>query len=44
MVGAFGQRVIVDPVSKMVRMQTGLETDPEVWRLWSAVVEQFGQG
>ena len=44
MVGAFGQRVIVDPVSKVVMVQTALETDPEVWRLWSAVVEQFGQG
>jgi CubicO group peptidase (beta-lactamase class C family) len=44
MVGDLGQRVIVDPVSKMVMVQTALETDPEVWRLWSAVVEQFGQG
>jgi len=25
-------------------VQTALESDPEVWRLWSAVVEQFGQG
>jgi CubicO group peptidase (beta-lactamase class C family) len=44
MVGDFGQRVIVDPVSKMVMVQTALETVPEVWRLWSSVVEQFGQG
>jgi CubicO group peptidase (beta-lactamase class C family) len=44
MVGDWGQRVIVDPVSKMVLVQTALETVPEVWRLWSSVVEQLGQG
>jgi len=43
MVG-WGQHVIVDPLSKMVMVQTALETVPEVWRLWSSVVEQFGQG
>jgi CubicO group peptidase (beta-lactamase class C family) len=44
MVGDWGHRVIVDPGSKMVMVQTALETVPEVWRLWSSVVEQFGQG
>ena len=43
MVGDLGQRVIVDPVSKMVMVQTALESVPEVWRLWSSVGEQFGQ-
>jgi CubicO group peptidase (beta-lactamase class C family) len=42
-VGDFGQRICVDPASKIVLVQTGLETKPEVWRLWNAVVEQFGQ-
>ncbi|THD59017.1 MAG: class C beta-lactamase-related serine hydrolase [Bradyrhizobium sp.] len=40
--GDLGQRVCVDPASKLVMVQTALETRPEVWRLWSAVVEQFG--
>jgi CubicO group peptidase (beta-lactamase class C family) len=42
MVGALGQRICVDPGSKLVMVQTALETDPEVWRLWAAVVKQFG--
>jgi CubicO group peptidase (beta-lactamase class C family) len=41
-VGALGQRVCVDPTSKLVMVQTALETEPEVWRLWNAVVDQFG--
>jgi CubicO group peptidase (beta-lactamase class C family) len=42
LVGDLGQRVCVDPASKLVMVQTALEGSPEVWRLWSAVVEQFG--
>jgi CubicO group peptidase (beta-lactamase class C family) len=42
--GGLGQRVCVDPASKLVMVQTALEDSPEVWRLWSAMVEQFGQG
>jgi CubicO group peptidase (beta-lactamase class C family) len=42
MVGALGQRICVDPGSKLVMVQTALETDPEVWRLWAVVVKQFG--
>jgi CubicO group peptidase (beta-lactamase class C family) len=42
LVGDFGQRICVDPASKLVMVQTAVETNPEVWRLWSAVVEQFG--
>jgi CubicO group peptidase (beta-lactamase class C family) len=42
MVGDLGQRVCVDPASKLVMVQTALETNPEVWRLWANVVEQFG--
>jgi CubicO group peptidase (beta-lactamase class C family) len=44
MVGGLGQRICVDPASKLVMIQTALETSPEVWRLWAAVVKQFGQG
>jgi len=40
--GDLGQRVCVDPASKLVMVQTAVETRGEVWRLWSDVVEQFG--
>jgi CubicO group peptidase (beta-lactamase class C family) len=42
--GDLGQRVCIDPDSKLVMVQTALENSPEIWRLWAAVVEQFGQG
>ena len=42
--GDNGQRICIDPTSKLVMVQTALETTTEVWRLWSALVEQFGQG
>lgn len=42
--GDYGQRICIDPASKLVMVQTGLEAIPEVWPLWSALVEQFGQG
>jgi CubicO group peptidase (beta-lactamase class C family) len=42
LVGALGQRICVDPVSKLVMVQTAVETKGEVWRLWAAAVAQFG--
>ncbi|MGC1561582.1 MAG: serine hydrolase [Bradyrhizobium sp.] len=42
MFGAFGQRVFVDPASKLVLVQTAVEGSPEVLSLWSAVVERLG--
>jgi CubicO group peptidase (beta-lactamase class C family) len=43
MVGDFGQRIIVDPPSKLVMVQTALdETDGSSWKLWRTLVEQFG--
>ena len=42
MFGDFGQRVCVDPASKIVMVQTGLEQTPEIWKLWSGVVKTFG--
>jgi CubicO group peptidase (beta-lactamase class C family) len=44
MFGAFGQRVCVDPVSKLVMVQTALEPTREIWPLWRAVAGQLGQG
>ncbi len=41
LVGANGQRICVDPGSKLIMVQTALESSDESWRLWSALVEQF---
>ncbi len=41
LVGANGQHICVDPGSKLVMVQTALESSDESWRLWSALVEQF---
>jgi hypothetical protein len=41
LVAANGQRICVDPSSKLVMVQTALESSDESWRLWSALVEQF---
>lgn len=43
LVGANGQRIRVDPTSKLIMVQTAVENTDEVWRLWWALVEQFGQ-
>jgi len=42
--GDLGQRICVDPASKLVMVQTAVEGNTEIWRLWSALVEQFGRG
>jgi CubicO group peptidase (beta-lactamase class C family) len=44
LLGANGQRICVDPASKLIMVQAAVEGTDEVWRLWSALVEQFGQG
>ena len=41
-VGQNGQRLCVDPQSKLVMVHTALEEIPEVWRVWDALVEQLG--
>jgi CubicO group peptidase (beta-lactamase class C family) len=43
LVGDWGQRIIVDPPSKLVMVQTALdETDGASWKLWRTLVAQFG--
>jgi CubicO group peptidase (beta-lactamase class C family) len=43
LVGDYGQRICVDPASKLVLVQTSLDDQTgEVWRLWSQLVEQLG--
>ena len=44
LLGANGQRICVDPTSKLVLVQTAVDNTDEVWHLWSTLVEQFGQG
>ena len=42
LIGANGQRICVDPASKLIMVQTAVEDTDEVWGLWSALVKQFG--
>jgi CubicO group peptidase (beta-lactamase class C family) len=41
LVGQNGQRICIDPASKVVMVHTALDENEEVWRLWSAVAEQL---
>jgi CubicO group peptidase (beta-lactamase class C family) len=41
MFGDFGQRVCIDPASKIVMVHTGLEQTPELWKLWLASLKRF---
>ena len=42
MFGDFGQRICIDPASKIVMVHTGLEQTPEIWKLWLAALKRFG--
>jgi hypothetical protein len=42
LIGLKGQRICIDPGSKLVMVQTAHEDTDEVWPLWSALLEQFG--
>jgi CubicO group peptidase (beta-lactamase class C family) len=44
LIGHNGQRICVDPASKLILVQTAVEDTDEVWRLWSALLAQFGRG
>jgi len=41
MVGSWGQRLCVDPASKLVMVQAALDDTPEVWGLWRMLAKQF---
>jgi len=41
LLGANGQRICIDPASKLVMVHTALEEGGEVWSLWSAAVREF---
>lgn len=42
LVGDKGQRICIDPASKLVMVHTAVEGGGEVWHLWSELVAQFG--
>jgi CubicO group peptidase (beta-lactamase class C family) len=42
LLGFPGQRICVDPVSKLILAQTGVGTTDELWPLWAALSEQLG--
>jgi CubicO group peptidase (beta-lactamase class C family) len=41
LLGQNGQRIFVDPASKLVMVHTALEENRETFRVWSAVVDQL---
>jgi CubicO group peptidase (beta-lactamase class C family) len=41
-IGFLGQRILVDPASKLVMVQTAVENSDEIAQLWSDVVKAFG--
>ena len=41
-IGFLGQRILVDPGSKLVMAQTALENSDEIGQLWSDLVKTFG--
>lgn len=42
LVGFCGQRICIDPASKLVMVHTALEDRAEVWQLWAALVRELG--
>jgi CubicO group peptidase (beta-lactamase class C family) len=42
MFGDFGQRVCIDPASRLVMVHTALDRTTEIWKMWSAAVKQLG--
>ena len=42
LLGQNGQRICIDPTSKLVLVHTALENVPGVWKVWNALVEQIG--
>lgn len=41
LLGQNGQRICIDPASKLVLVHTSLENAPDIWKVWSALVEQL---
>jgi CubicO group peptidase (beta-lactamase class C family) len=42
--GDYGQRICVDPTSKLVMVQTSVDQKAEVWSLWRSLTKRFGMG
>lgn len=43
LIGLHGQTMVVDPGSKLVLVQTAVETNTAVWRLWAALTRTVGR-
>jgi CubicO group peptidase (beta-lactamase class C family) len=43
LLGSYGQRICVDPASKLVMVHTAVDQTSEIWSLWTAAVAQLGQ-
>lgn len=41
-IGFLGQRILVDPATKLIMVQTAVENSSEIGQLWSDVVKAFG--
>jgi len=41
-IGVYGQRILVDPATKLVMAQTAVDNNEEIGPLWSDVVKTFG--
>ena len=42
LLGMNGQRICIDPLSKLFMVHTALDESAEVWSLWASLVKQFG--
>jgi hypothetical protein len=42
LIGQNGQRICIDPTSRLIMVHAALEDNNEVWGLWSALTEQLG--
>jgi CubicO group peptidase (beta-lactamase class C family) len=42
LLGFPGQRICVDPISRLILVQTGVGPTDELWQMWAALSEQFG--
>jgi len=42
--GDYGQRICVDPISKLVMVQTSVDEKPEIWSVWLSLTRNSQEG
>ena len=42
--GDYGQRICIDPVTKLVMVNTAVEQNTEIWSVWRSLARRFGGG